>query len=268
MEHASAARFWVSVPALPLLAEPDDTAEWVTEAVHGEPAHVIEQRGEWARVVLPLQRCSADDRGYPGWARRAGLTQGSTHPQWQTHVRCAEVLDSAGRFLAKLPCGAVLERATGPDRQYMECVRLGAYSEAYVRSDAVAAWPVQQAGRDTLLTGLAMWSDQPYVWGGTNSITGSDCSGLVYRSYQRAGVLLPRDADDQYTMAPERHGTGLSEIEEGDLVFFRRAADETISHVGLYVGHGNNLSANQRANGMSTDPIDLSAFVGWARYLS
>ena len=49
----------------PIRAEPDDASEQVTQALHGEPLTVEEERGEWLRI-----RTAYD---YPGWIRRASL---------------------------------------------------------------------------------------------------------------------------------------------------------------------------------------------------
>ena len=82
---------------------------------------------------------------------------------------------------------------------------------------------------------------KPYQWGGVGP-KGYDCSGLTMRAYAKAGVTLPRVANDQY-------GAGepvvLSHARAGDLVFY--AADLTdprsIYHVAMYVGHGKLLDA-------------------------
>jgi len=49
----------------PIRAEPDDSAEQVTQALRGEPLTVEEERNGWARVRTAY--------GYPGWIRRDAL---------------------------------------------------------------------------------------------------------------------------------------------------------------------------------------------------
>jgi cell wall-associated NlpC family hydrolase len=75
----------------------------------------------------------------------------------------------------------------------------------------------------------------PYVWGGSQTDEGLDCSGLVQAVYaQASGVLLPRRAAEQAAAATP---IADSDLRPGDLVFFntlRRA----FSHVGIYVGEG------------------------------
>ena len=57
----------------------------------------------------------------------------------------------------------------------------------------------------------------PYKYGGI-SRSGIDCSGLIYLSYNQAGIKVPRTAKDQ-----SKHGKNVNwnRIEPGDLVFFK-----------------------------------------------
>ena len=72
----------------------------------------------------------------------------------------------------------------------------------------------------------------PYRWGG-DSPRGFDCSGLVIYSYRQAGLTaLPHSAAGLERIATR---VPLSEVEPGDLLFFRLAGPKT-SHVGIYVG--------------------------------
>jgi cell wall-associated NlpC family hydrolase len=57
----------------PLLAEPSEAAEQVTEALPGEPLELVEERGGWARVRTAY--------GYPGWLRTDSLA-GESDPAW------------------------------------------------------------------------------------------------------------------------------------------------------------------------------------------
>ena len=52
----------------PVLAEPADGAEQVTQALRGEPLEVEERRDGWARVRTAY--------GYPGWLREDALEEG------------------------------------------------------------------------------------------------------------------------------------------------------------------------------------------------
>lgn len=253
----------------PVLAAPEAGAEWVTEAVLGEPARVTGSAGAWLRVVLPLQPSSLHPDGYPGWIPADALERSSIIPTVQIVSPCAPVRDAGGRAVARLPMGAAWAGAPEPSADGVR-IRLADGSAGRVDAAYVASWPPPAAGRDLVLRTLAAWTDQPYVWGGTSSCSGADCSGLVLRTYQRAGIVVPRDAHDQFDMAPLRAEGALEDARPGDLVFFRRPRSAAIDHVGVYLGEGRYLSANQAVRGVSVDPAltEEHPYVGWARYTS
>ncbi|SHK42888.1 NlpC/P60 family protein [Clostridium cavendishii DSM 21758] len=75
-----------------------------------------------------------------------------------------------------------------------------------------------------------------YVYGGYNPTTSFDCSGLVQWCYGKAGINLPRTAQEQYDATQH---ISLSEAKAGDLVFFHSTYDAGtyITHVGIYQGN-------------------------------
>ena len=111
----------------------------------------------------------------------------------------------------------------------------------------VAAAPVDSSLPGPGASGMtaALWAlDQvgkPYQWGAAGP-EAFDCSGLVLRAWEAAGVALPRVAAAQY-------GAGqhlpVAAAEAGDLVFF--ATDPTdpasIVHVGISLGDGRMVDA-------------------------
>lgn len=71
-----------------------------------------------------------------------------------------------------------------------------------------------------------------YKFGGTDS-RGMDCSGLIYTSFKKESIALPRVSRD---MAKKGVRITLKETEEGDLVFFQTNKNRrVINHVGLVV---------------------------------
>jgi cell wall-associated NlpC family hydrolase len=75
---------------------------------------------------------------------------------------------------------------------------------------------------------------KPYVFGAAGD-SSFDCSGLVMRAWQAAGVSLPRTT---YEMA--RIGSRISrgQLQPGDLAFLYN-----YGHVALYIGDGNMVEA-------------------------
>lgn len=94
--------------------------------------------------------------------------------------------------------------------------------------------------RERLITEAKKYIGCPYVRGATGPDK-FDCSGLVgYVSSNAIGIQLPRTVKAMYSyvkIIPD------AQREPGDLVFFRTTNDGSISHVGLYIGNGQFISA-------------------------
>ncbi|PXY19939.1 NlpC/P60 family protein [Prauserella sp. PE36] len=84
---------------------------------------------------------------------------------------------------------------------------------------------------------------KPYVWGATGP-NSYDCSGLMLRAYEAAGITLPRVSRDQYkagAMLP------VEQAQPGDLLFwaYDPSNPSTIHHVAMYLGDGKMVEAQQ-----------------------
>ena len=100
-----------------------------------------------------------------------------------------------------------------------------------------------------------------YVYGGDSPSTSFDCSGLVQWCYGKAGIALPRTAQEQYNVTQH---IPLSEAKAGDLVFFHSTynAGTYITHVGLYVENNRMYHAG--------NPIGYADLTGsyWQQHLA
>jgi murein DD-endopeptidase / murein LD-carboxypeptidase len=70
-----------------------------------------------------------------------------------------------------------------------------------------------------------------YVTGGMSK-SGFDCSGLIYATFDKFGVSLPRTANEQ-----SRFGLRIkpAEAKKGDLIFFKTNGRSVINHVGMVI---------------------------------
>ncbi|HVY09537.1 MAG TPA: bifunctional lytic transglycosylase/C40 family peptidase [Mycobacteriales bacterium] len=103
----------------------------------------------------------------------------------------------------------------------------------------------------------------PYLWGGEGA-GGFDCSGLVQFAYARAGLALPRTAQDQYDATV--HLTDPTSLLPGDLVFFG-SGPRGVEHVGIALGDGRMVDAPHTGAVVRVEAVDLSPgwFVGATR---
>ncbi|HGJ8838499.1 TPA: C40 family peptidase [Neisseria gonorrhoeae] len=102
--------------------------------------------------------------------------------------------------------------------------------------------PARRAGNADELIGNAMGLlGIAYRYGGTSVSTGFDCSGFMQHIFKRAmGINLPRTSAEQARMGAP---VARSELQPGDMVFFRTLGGSRISHVGLYIGNNRFIHA-------------------------
>lgn len=102
--------------------------------------------------------------------------------------------------------------------------------------------PARRAGNADELIGSAMGLlGIAYRYGGTSVSTGFDCSGFMQHIFKRAmGINLPRTSAEQARMGAP---VARSELQPGDMVFFRTLGGSHISHVGLYIGNNRFIHA-------------------------
>ena len=101
----------------------------------------------------------------------------------------------------------------------------------------------------------------PYVWGGSTSETGFDCSGYVCWVYNQNGYDVGRTTANGLWQKSQH--ISEAEAKPGDLVFFEGTYDTPgKSHVGIYLGNGKMVSAG--------DPIKYADIHSsyWQKYLS
>lgn len=78
----------------------------------------------------------------------------------------------------------------------------------------------------------------PYVWGKQELFVGFDCSNFIAWSY-RAALGIDFSGSSVWQRHNEGSPVSLSNIQPGDLLFFKTAKDATgVGHVGIYIGDG------------------------------
>lgn len=69
-----------------------------------------------------------------------------------------------------------------------------------------------------------------YRTGGTNPDSGFDCSGLMFSTFKKFDINLPRSSND---MSKVGRKLDEDEIQKGDLIFFKTNGRSVINHVGM-----------------------------------
>ncbi len=153
-----------------------------------------------------------------------------------------------------------------------QTVQRSAFLNAYAKWEGLAADLVRQladvadptgCGPDSaaLPEGVARTAIQfalgelgkPYVWGATGPHT-YDCSGLILRAFQAAGIDLPRVSRDQFRSGGH---VPVKQAQAGDLLFYATDPSDpaTIHHVMLYMGDGQMVEAPYSGESVRVRPV-------------
>ncbi|MCF2128568.1 C40 family peptidase [Strepomyces sp. STD 3.1] len=100
-----------------------------------------------------------------------------------------------------------------------------------------------------------------YVSGATGP-SAYDCSGLVQAAFKQVGVSLPRVSQDQSTAGTQ---VGLGNLQPGDILYWGGAG--SAYHVGIYVGDGMFVGAQNSSTGVVKQTLDYDPPSGAVRVL-
>ncbi|MGM9991335.1 MAG: NlpC/P60 family protein [Candidatus Bruticola sp.] len=291
----------VSVPVVSVFADIYDDSERLTQVLLGEPVYVksVSESGDWKQVVVPNQY--REPEGYPGWINGSFLTEqvgfaGQSlnlgycaqpclrewsidsrsadsvmiiSPQSFVYVKPDQSAARLGRVFATtlLSLGSQVCQTGAGGQKFWVVSWPGSNQSGYIPYENGSRQVLPTKAEEVLLTAFR-FKGTAYLWGGL-SCHGIDCSGLVYVCCRLHGLIVPRDADQQFLV-----GMPLSkdELEPGDLVFFG-ADEEHVSHVGFYVGDGSFLDASGKkgvslSNLNKVSNVSKYHFLGGRRYFA
>jgi cell wall-associated NlpC family hydrolase len=217
----------VAQPVLPLFAEPDPYTEQVSQALLGAVAEVLETRSGYHRVRTP--------DAYEGWAEATGFAAapaGWAGPWSEIEdlwVNFRAIADSQAASVTQAFIGCRFPRLEETERFVQLLLPDGRrlWTETH-RTRPVAETPLRPLHAASVCATARRFLKVPYLWGGS-SPWGLDCSGFVQLVLRLHGVLIQRDAGQQF-----RQGRALAAGAAADLVFFGPDhRPERITHVGM-----------------------------------
>lgn len=128
-------------------------------------------------------------------------------------------------------------------------------TEGYIRSDFLDLTESSSSNSDIAAT-AKQYLGTGYVYGGA-SPRGFDCSGFTMYVYSQHGYSLPHSATSQWQSGLGTRVYSISELQPGDLVFFKYRTSKPVSHVGIYIGSGQFVHASTNSYAVQID--DLSS---------
>ncbi len=236
----------VSVSVANMRRRPDHDEEMVTQAILGTPVRILEKRGAWLLIQTPDDYLGwavdnvgrTDSAGFDAWARRPKVIV--TEPSGWVRTAKDQRSDPVGDVVA----GGIL--ALRGEEGTFYAVEFPDGRDGYLaKSDGepYTAWLAKAKDTPQSIVATARrFFGVPYLWGGT-SAKGMDCSGYTKTVYFLNGVLLPRDAGQQWLVGEAVDTTErLESVQPGDLLFFGSRPAGTrparVTHVAIYLGGG------------------------------
>ncbi|GIO25244.1 C40 family peptidase [Oceanobacillus sp. J11TS1] len=220
-----------------------------SQTLYGEPVIVLEEEGDWARIVAPFQPSKKDKRGYPGYIPIRQLTPVNKEKWLQA------------KYIVVITDHAWLEK-TGIQLSYLTILPYLGEDDTYVyvqtptgkqqivkeKTRTITREKGMQLGSGEDIVAAAMpFIGLDYFWGGMSSF-GYDCSGLAYAAHKANGYWIARDAGDQ---AGDGEVVDLDAVEPGDLLFFAyQEGKGKLHHVGIYKGDGEMIHSPQTGKGI------------------
>jgi cell wall-associated NlpC family hydrolase len=148
----------------------------------------------------------------------------------------------------------------------------------------IATIPSEPAAK-RLREAISFYMGADYKYGGATQ-DGLDCSGFVMKTYERAGVKIPRTSELQFQSGKT---VPKDELKYGDLVFFNKycqgkyyhqtasilsglfSNDDQPCHVGIYISNGRFIHSSASKGGVTISNLNQDAWkrslIGARRYL-
>lgn len=262
----------ITVSVANMKREPSFSSEMVSQAIMGTPVKILKQKGSWTLVQTPDY--------YIGWINNSGIHEldDNEFDRWRKSKRFIFLSPTGHIFPGKdsnfivsdIVSGSIVADAGGGKpgiaRVLLPDGRTGGIArELLMDFDLWCETVTPEVLK--MITFAASLGGSPYLWGGT-SVKATDCSGFTRIIYFTGGIILARDASQQF-----KHGMkvditeSLDSLEPGDLLFFgniNREGIERITHTGMYIGNTEVIhsSGMVRINSLDSTRSNYSPYLG------
>jgi SH3-like domain-containing protein len=233
----------VTVSVCNIKSKPSYSSEQVSQALMGTPVRILKTNGDWLLIQTPDH--------YLGWTNDSSISEKNEVEMagWRASERLIYTCKS-GDILSEtdikgvvsdITAGAILE-IISEGREFFTAELPDGRRGVISRKDAAVfdEWCSSvKPEAEKMISFAKSLNGSPYMWGGT-SIKAIDCSGFTKTLFFTGGIILARDASQQFLYGqPVDISSSYEPLEPGDLIFFGHLNDngeKRITHVGMYIG--------------------------------
>ncbi|MFJ4912474.1 C40 family peptidase [Streptomyces sp. NPDC088726] len=179
-------------------------------------------------------------------------------------VRKAEAkkkAEAAAKAEAKAKAEAAERASRSTERTTLSAPSGSSSSGSSVSTASAPASSSASGSAASVVSFVQMQVGDAYVSGGTGP-NSWDCSGLVQAAFRTVGVDLPRVSQSQSTAGTQ---VGLGNLQPGDILYWGGAG--SAYHVGVYVGGGQFVGAQNSSTGVVQKSLDYDPPSGAVRVL-
>lgn len=243
----------VNVPVACMRTHKGHSSELASQAVMGTPVRLLQNDGDWWRVMTP--------EGYEGWVIDNSLCHKSDAEMslWREASRWVVTsfdqiyayswpgAKSPRQRISDLENGSIVTGINIPEMGYVK-VELSDGRSGYVAAadvSPIGEWASQKFDASKILDLAYSMEGSPYLWGGT-STKSVDCSGLSKIAYYYNGIILMRDAGQQAQTGRRIEAADSVSLKSGDLLFFGNPDTQKVTHVAIYDDNGHYVHSSGR----------------------